>query len=105
MIQSSPPRFALLIFSSLILVWTALLSLPIATRSGSVTPFADAVFTAVSAICVTGLTTVNMAEHWSLFGSVVILLGLQIGGIGVLTLASLLGITISRRLGLRQHLR
>ncbi|MBO1900504.1 TrkH family potassium uptake protein [Leucobacter weissii] len=104
MIQSSPARFALLIFSALILVWTALLSLPLATRAGTVTPLADAVFTAVSAICVTGLTTLDMASHWSLFGDIVILAGLQIGGIGVLTLASILGLTVTRRLGLRQRL-
>ncbi|MFC6235473.1 TrkH family potassium uptake protein [Leucobacter soli] len=104
MIQSSPARLALLIFSGLILVWTALLSLPIATRSGTPTPLADALFTAVSAICVTGLTTVDMAAHWSLYGELVILAGLQIGGIGVLTLASILGLTVTRRLGLRQRL-
>lgn len=104
MIQSSPPRFALLVFTALILVWTALLSLPLATRDHSVTPLADALFTAVSAICVTGLSTVDMAAHWSIFGDLVIIAGLQIGGIGVLTLASILGITVTRRLGLRQRL-
>ncbi len=104
MIQSSPARFALMVFSGLILIWTALLSLPIASRAGTVTPLADALFTAVSAICVTGLSTVNMAEHWSLFGDLVILAGLQIGGVGVLTLASILGLTVTRRLGLRQRL-
>ena len=104
LIQSSPARFALLVFTGLILVWTALLSLPIATRSGEMTPLADSLFTAVSAICVTGLSTVNMAAHWSLFGDLVILTGLQIGGIGVLTLASILGATVTRRLGLRTRL-
>ncbi len=104
LVHSSPPRFAILIFSGLILIWTALLSLPIASRSGEVTPLADALFTAVSAICVTGLSTVDMAAHWSLFGELVILAGLQIGGIGVLTLASILGLTVTRRLGLRQRL-
>lgn len=104
MIHSSPARFALLVFSSLILLWTAILSLPIASTSGKITPLADAMFTAVSAICVTGLSTLDMATHWSLFGEIVILLGLQIGGIGVLTLASILGLTVTRRLGLRQRL-
>ncbi|WP_024356093.1 TrkH family potassium uptake protein [Leucobacter chironomi] len=104
MIHSSPPRFALLVFTSLILLWTALLSLPFASTSGNVTPLADALFTAVSAICVTGLSTVDMSAHWSLFGELVILAGLQIGGIGVLTLASILGLTVTRRLGLRQRL-
>lgn len=104
MIHSSPARFALLVFSALILVWTALLSLPIASSSGKMTPLADALFTAVSAICVTGLSTVDMSTHWSLFGEIVVLSGLQIGGIGVLTLASILGLTVTRRLGLRQRL-
>ncbi|MHA3684143.1 TrkH family potassium uptake protein [Leucobacter sp. HY1910] len=104
MIHSSPARFALLVFTALILLWTALLSLPFASRDGNITPLADALFTAVSAICVTGLSTVDMALHWSLFGEIVILAGLQIGGIGVLTLASILGLTVTRRLGLRQRL-
>ena len=60
---SSPARFAVLIFSSLILVFTALLSLPAAAADGRATPLADALFTAVSTICVTGLSTVNMGEH------------------------------------------
>jgi len=102
-VRSSPARFALLIFSGLILAWTALLSLPVASQSGEITPLADSLFTAVSAICVTGLSTVEPA-HWSIFGDIVILLGMQIGGIGVLTLASLLGLTVTRRLGLRQRL-
>ena len=104
MIQSSPPRFALLVFTALIFLWTALLALPMSSKDGVVTPLADALFTAVSAICVTGLSTVDMATHWSLFGEIVILAGLQIGGIGVLTLASILGLTVTRRLGLRQKL-
>lgn len=104
LIQSSPARFALLVFSSLILLWTALLSLPLAAADGEITPLADAFFVAVSAICVTGLATVDMATHWSGFGEVIILLGFQIGGIGVMTLASMLGLTVARRLGLRQRL-
>lgn len=104
MIHSSPPRFALLVFTGLILIWTLLLSLPLASQTGKVTPLADSLFTAVSAICVTGLSTVDMSTHWSLFGELVILAGLQIGGIGVLTLASILGLTVTRRLGLRQRL-
>ena len=68
------------------------------------TPFADAFFTAVSTICVTGLATVDMATHWSPFGQVLVFLGVQIGALGVLTLASILGLVISRRLGLRAKL-
>jgi Trk-type K+ transport system membrane component len=103
-VSSSPARFAILIFTALILVFTGLLSLPIATASRIGTPIADALFAAVSTICVTGLSTVNMATHWSPFGNVVILIGLEVGGIGVLTLASLLGFIVARRLGLRAKL-
>ena len=100
----SPARFAILIFTSLIVILTLVLSLPIASAERSGTPLADAFFTAVSTICVTGLSTVDMATHWSTFGTVAILIGLQIGGIGVLTLASIMGLVVSRRLGLRARL-
>ncbi|WP_168914850.1 TrkH family potassium uptake protein [Microcella flavibacter] len=102
---SSPARFAILVFTALILITTVLLTLPIARageRSG--TPLADALFTAVSAICVTGLTTVDMSTYWSPFGNVVIILAMQVGGIGVLTIASILGLVVARRMGLRAKL-
>lgn len=101
---SSPARFAVLIFSGLILLFTALLSLPAMAADGRVTPLADALFTAVSTICVTGLSTVNMGSHWSPLGQVVIYIGVNVGALGVLTLASILGLIISRRLGLRAKL-
>src|SRR5690554_6567912 len=100
----SPARFAILIFTSLIVILTLVLTLPIASAERSGTPLADALFTAVSTICVTGLSTVDMATHWSTFGNVAILIGLQVGGIGVLTLASVMGLVVSRRLGLRTRL-
>lgn len=100
----SPSRFAILIFTALVLLFTLLFSLPIAAADGKVTPLPDALFTAVSVICVTGLATVNMATHWSDFGDVLVFIGVNIGGIGVLTLASILGMIISRRLGLRAKL-
>ena len=101
---ATPARFAIMIFASLILVFTLLFSLPIATTSGRSAPLVDALFTAVSVICVTGLSTVDMATYWSPFGHAIVFLGVEIGGIGVLTLASILGLVISRRLGLRQKL-
>ena len=101
---TSPAQFAILVFTGFILVLTAVLSLPIATTARSATPLADALFTAVSSICVTGLSTVDMATHWSTFGNVAILIGLEVGGIGVLTMASLLGLVVSRRLRLRTKL-
>jgi Trk-type K+ transport system membrane component len=101
---ATPARFAILIFAGFVILFTAIFSLPIAATDGKITPIADALFTAVSVICVTGLATVDMATHWSPFGHAMILLGVQIGGIGVLTLASILGLVISRKLGLRQRL-
>ncbi len=102
--RKSPARFAILIFTGLIVVFTLLFSLPIASADRTITPLADSVFTAVSVICVTGLATVDMATHWSLFGHVVIFVGVQIGAIGVLTLASIMGLVVSRKLGLRARL-
>lgn len=101
---ASPARYAVLVFASLILVFTALLSMPIAAADGQRTPFADALFTAMSTICVTGLSTVDIATHYSPVGHVIIFIGVNIGGMGVLTLASILGLVISRRLGLRAKL-
>ena len=101
---SSPARFAVAVFAALVLVFSGLLSLPAATTSGKVAPLADAVFTAVSTICVTGLSTVDIATFFSPFGKFVIWLGVNIGGMGVLTLASILGLVISKRLGLRAKL-
>ncbi|MFF7291555.1 TrkH family potassium uptake protein [Microbacterium sp. NPDC008134] len=103
-LTSSPSRLAIVVFALLILVFTALLSLPIASADRTVTPLSDALFTAVSTICVTGLATVDMANHWSPFGHVLIFIGVNIGGLGVLTLASLMGMVISKRLGLRAKL-
>ncbi|MFJ6653715.1 TrkH family potassium uptake protein [Microbacterium sp. NPDC091313] len=101
---SSPARFAVLVFATLVLLFTALLSMPIAAADGQRTPFADALFTAVSTICVTGLATVDMATHWTPVGQVIIFVGVNVGGMGVLTLASVLGLVISKRLGLRAKL-
>ena len=101
---ASPSRFAVLVFSTLILVFTGLFSLPAASATGIRTPFADALFTAVSTICVTGLSTVDMATHWSPLGHVIVFIGVNVGAMGVLTLASILGLVISKRLGLRAKL-
>jgi trk system potassium uptake protein TrkH len=101
---SSPARFAVLVFAALILLFTGLLSMPAATATGERAPFADALFTAVSTICVTGLSTVNMGTFWSPLGQVIIYIGVNVGALGVLTLASILGLIISKRLGLRAKL-
>lgn len=90
----------MLIFVFVAMVFSALLSLPIASADGRRTPLTDAFFTAVSAVTVTGLTTVNTAEHWSFFGQVVILIAIQVGGLGIVTIALLLARAVTRQLGL-----
>jgi Trk-type K+ transport system membrane component len=102
--RNSPARLALLVFASIVAVVTALLSLPAATADGVRAPFVDALFTATSAVCVTGLVTVDTATYWSGFGQAVILVGIKIGGLGVMTLASILGLAVSRRIGLTQRM-
>ena len=98
--RNSPARLAITVFASVIVLVTGFLSLPVATSSGQRAPFVDALFTAVSAVCVTGLVTVDTATYWSGFGQVVILVAIKVGGLGVITLAALLGLAVSRRLGL-----
>lgn len=99
--NTSPARLALTVFGTVCLIFTGLLSLPIASASGESTPLHQAMFTAVSAVCVTGLTVVTTATHWSFFGQLVILIGVFVGGLGTLTLASLLALMVSKRLGVR----
>lgn len=102
--RRSPARLALLVFVTIIAGVTALLSLPMATAAGERAPFVDALFTAVSAVCVTGLTTVSTAAYWSTFGQAVIIIGVKVGGLGIMTLASILALAATRRIGLTQRL-
>jgi trk system potassium uptake protein len=103
-LRHSPARLAILVFVVLILVFTGIFMLPISAADSRATGFGDSLFTASSVVCVTGLSTVDMATHWSLFGKVVVVVGTQIGAVGVLTLASILGLVVTRRLGLRAKL-
>jgi len=102
--RQSPARLAVTVFALVIGLVTLLLSAPWATRAGTRAPFADALFTATSASTVTGLVVVPTGEYWSTWGLVVILVAIKIGGLGVMTLASLLGLAVSRRIGLTQRL-
>ena len=95
----APARVALLVFAAATLVFTGLLMLPVASANGTRTALPDALFTAVSAVTVTGLTTVDTAEHWSMFGQVVILVAIQTGALGVVTIALLLAMMVTRKLG------
>ena len=96
-------RIVIAVFAGAIGVGTLLLLLPFATRSGQGAAFSDALFTAASATCVTGLVVQNTATYWSGFGQAVILLLIQLGGMGVITMAGAIGLVTGRRLGLAQR--
>ena len=102
--RRSPARLAVLVFLGVIALFTLLLSMPWATASGQATRFVNALFTAVSAVCVTGLTVVDTGTYWSTYGQVVIMIAIKVGGFGVMTLASILGLAVSRRIGLTQRI-
>jgi Trk-type K+ transport system membrane component len=86
-------------YAATIAVGAFLLSLPAASAGDRSVPAADAVFTATSAVCITGLSVVDMGSAWSTFGLVVIVVLVQLGGLGILTVAALLTLAIRRRLG------
>jgi trk system potassium uptake protein TrkH len=91
-------------FAAAVVVGTGLLTLPVATAGPGRADLLTALFHATSAVCVTGLVTVDTGTYWSGFGQAVILLGIQVGGLGIMTLASLFALLLSRRLGLRARL-
>ena len=90
-------------FAAVILTGALILMLPISSAKGAWTPFVDSLFTATTSVCVTGLVTVDTGSHWSLFGQVVILLLIQIGGLGVVTLAASFMMMAGRKIGLLQR--
>jgi Trk-type K+ transport system membrane component len=99
-----PVRLAIGTFVAAIGIFTVLLSMPWATASGHRAPFVDALFTATSAVCVTGLVTVPTGTYWSTAGQVAILAAIALGGLAVMTIASVLALAVSRRIGLTQRL-
>lgn len=91
-------------FAAAVAVGTGLLMLPVATAGPGRADFLTALFHATSAVCVTGLVTVDTGSYWSGFGQTVILVCIQAGGLGIMTLATLFALLLSRRLGLRARL-
>ncbi|MDD6717200.1 MAG: TrkH family potassium uptake protein [bacterium] len=99
----SPAQIIVLGFFVIILSGTVLLMLPFSTRTRTITPFLDALFTATSATCVTGLVVYDTWTHWSLFGQFVILLLIQIGGMGFVAVAVAINMLRGTKIGLRQR--
>jgi len=96
-----PANVIFLSFLSVILIGTLMLLLPAASKSSDATDFIDALFTATSATCVTGLIVFDTATKWSLFGQIVILLLIQIGGLGLITLATFFTSILGKKIGLK----
>jgi trk system potassium uptake protein TrkH len=100
----SPAAFLVLTFAALIATGTLLLTIPFASQSGVATPLVDALFTATSATCVTGLVVVDTGTYWSPFGQIVILVLIQAGGFGIMAGSTLLLLLlVGRRTTLRDR--
>lgn len=98
------PQLISLGFAAVIFGGALLLMLPISSRQGVVTPFIDALFTATSATCVTGLTTVNTAEHWTPFGQFIILIMIETGGLGFMSLPVFFFMIAKKKINLRTRM-
>ncbi len=100
----TPARILVSGFALVILAGALLLTLPAATHNGQGLPFLDALFTATSAVCVTGLVVVDTATTLTLFGEVIVLLLIQIGGLGFMTFATLFAIILGKKITLKERL-
>ncbi|MBS4536278.1 TrkH family potassium uptake protein [Clostridium sp. D2Q-14] len=103
-LKSNPAQVLVLGFAALIIIGALLLNLAIASNNGESVGFIDALFTSASAVCVTGLVVVNTAAHWTLFGKIVILILIQIGGLGFMTMATLVSLVIGKKITLKDRL-
>ncbi len=102
-IRMTPVRLLVLGYLSIIIVGTILLLLPFSTQSGESAPFMDALFTAVSASCVTGLVLRDTAVYWSTFGQIILLILIQMGGIGFMTVVFTLWKIGGKKIGLKER--
>jgi len=100
-LTGNPPVTLMLSFLLVIIFGTILLMLPVSSKLKTVTPFMDALFTATSATCVTGLVVVDTGTHFSFFGQMVILMLIQIGGLGIMTISTVFAIILGQRINLK----
>lgn len=103
-VRFRPVQVLVMGFALVILTGSTLLMLPIASNDGTSTPFIDALFTSTSAVCVTGLVTVDTGMHWSYFGKTVIILLIQVGGLGFMSFATLISLILGKRITLSERL-
>lgn len=103
-IHLTPAQILAMGFAAVILTGALLLMLPVSSAEHKVTPFIDALFTATSATCVTGLVVVDTGTYYSFFGQAVVIALIQIGGLGIMTMASLFALALGRRIRFRERL-
>ncbi|WP_298844035.1 TrkH family potassium uptake protein [Clostridium sp.] len=100
----TPVQILAIGFAIVIIVGAILLSLPISSQSGRITPFIDCIFTSTSAVCVTGLVTLDTGTYWTYFGKTVIMLLIETGGLGFMSVATLVFFFFGRRITLKERL-
>ena len=100
----STSRVILLSFMATIIMGSLLLSLPVSSADGVAVPYVDALFTATTSTCVTGLVVTPTFNSWSIFGQIIILILIQIGGLGVITVMSAMMIFIRRKMGIEDRI-
>ena len=103
-IENNPPLYLMIGFLIIILIGSILLSLPISSANGKSTLYLDSLFVSTSAVCVTGLSPVVTATHWNFFGQLIIIILIQIGGLGVMTLSTLVAMLLGKRITLSTRL-
>lgn len=100
----SPTQIIMMGFLALILFGTLLLMLPAASAAGEATNFTDALFTATSAVCVTGLMTLPTFSHWSLLGQIILLILIQVGGLGIIATTFIIFVILKKRISMRERI-
>ncbi len=100
----TPVQILAIGFAIVIFVGAILLSLPISSQTGQRTPFLDCLFTSTSAVCVTGLIVVDTGTHWTYFGKTVIMLLIEVGGLGFMSFATLLALLVGKKITLKERL-
>ena len=103
-INLSPVQVLAISFALVILIGALLLMLPISSQSGEYTPFVDSLFTSTSAVCVTGLVTVDTGTHWNYFGRTIIMILIQIGGLGFMTFSTITAVMLGKKITLKNRL-
>lgn len=100
-LKKNPYMVFVIAFAMIIFLGAFLLNLPFASECGKSIGFIDALFTSTSAVCVTGLTVVNTAEYWTTFGKLVIIILIQMGGLGVMTMSAMIAFLLGKRISLK----